>query len=98
MLRVLRHWQGNKDNPQRVVGNSFLNGTTIMKLVAIALAAAFALSSSFALASTHHKKHRGSASMYRSHYGTHHTGRRYGGSSNNRGGLVGGADPGTYKS
>jgi hypothetical protein len=68
-----------------------------MKILTIVLASTFALSSSFALASTHHKKHRSGAGMHRSHYGTHHTGRRYGGSSNNRGGLVGGADPGTYK-
>ena len=33
----------------------------------------------------------------RTYQGTVGMGRSYGGSSNNRGGLVGGADPGTYK-
>jgi hypothetical protein len=73
-----------------------------MKLTTIALASAFALSSTFALAYTNHHRtyhhgyhhYRGTAGMnygqYRGSYG------RYG-SSNNRGGLVGGADPGTYK-
>ena len=76
-----------------------------MKLATIALASAFALSSTFALATTrhHYKGH---------HYASHHKyqssrpyhggmgGGGYGqyyGSPNNRGGLVGGSDAGTYK-
>jgi hypothetical protein len=70
-----------------------------MKLATIALASAFALSSTFALATTHHKHKSGA----RSQQGT--VGMSSGrsqprppvGSANNRGGLVGGADPGTYK-
>jgi hypothetical protein len=78
-----------------------------MKLTTIALASAFALSSTFALAYTSHHKYRSGA---RTHQGTvgmssaRTPGRstNYGwsggaGGSNNRGGLVGGADPGTYK-
>jgi hypothetical protein len=78
-----------------------------MKLATIALASAFALSSTFALAATSHHKHK---SGVRTHQGTVGMGRsmnrtnqgavgmgRYGGSSNDRGGLVGGSDPGTYK-
>lgn len=57
-----------------------------MKLTTIALAAAFALSSTCALAYTnHHKTHHARASTY---YGN----------PNNRGGLVGGDDPGTSAS
>ena len=76
-----------------------------MKLVTIALASAFALSSTFALAGTSHHKHKtgvrsqqGTVGMSsaRTHKGSMNTG-RYGGGSDNRGGLVGGADPGTYK-
>ncbi len=59
-----------------------------MKLATLALASAFALSSTFAFASTsHHKKH---SSHYRTSYG------QYYGNPNNRGGLVGGNDSGTY--
>ena len=55
-----------------------------MKLAAIALASAFALSSTYALAATqHHKKHHGTYAN------------TYAGNPNNRGGLVGGDDPGT---
>jgi hypothetical protein len=77
-----------------------------MKLTTIALASAFALSSTFALAYTNHHKsgartHHGTVGMssVRMHRGSMNYVRngRYGGSSNNRGGLVGGADPGTYK-
>jgi hypothetical protein len=79
-----------------------------MKLATIALASAFALSSTFALAGTtsHHKykssarAHQGTVGMARStnrtNQGTVGMGRGAGG-ANNRGGLVGGADPGTYK-
>jgi len=76
-----------------------------MKLATLALASAFALTSSFALATTrhhytgHHKYtsgHKYSTSA-RTYQGTVGMGRSYGGGSNNRGGLVGGADPGTYK-
>ena len=77
-----------------------------MKLATVALASAFALSSTFALAYTnhhrtyHHGYHHGyhgtvgmGRSMNRTNQGTVGMGR----GSNNRGGLVGGADPGTYK-
>ena len=75
-----------------------------MKLATIALASVFALSSTFALAQTsrhytsHHKYTSGHKykSGVRTHQGTVGMGRGAGG-SNNRGGLVGGADPGTYK-
>jgi hypothetical protein len=79
-----------------------------MKLATIALASAFALSSTFALAATsHHKKYKSGASTQqgtvgmgrstnRTNQGTVGMGRGAGG-ANNRGGLVGGADPGTYK-
>jgi hypothetical protein len=77
-----------------------------MKLATIALASAFALSSTFAFAyrphhvsgvTTHHgtvgmnsaRTHRGSMNYY--------GGNGRAGGSNSRGGLVGGADPGTYK-
>jgi hypothetical protein len=80
-----------------------------MKLTTIALAAAFALSSTFALAGTsHHNKYKSGA---RTHQGTvgmssartpgrsmNYYGRSGGvGGPNNRGGLVGGSDPGTYR-
>ena len=68
-----------------------------MKLATIALASAFALSSTFALAATSHHKYK---SGVRTHQGTVGMGRSMNsgaGGSNNRGGLVGGADPGTYK-
>jgi hypothetical protein len=77
-----------------------------MKLATIALASAFALSSIFAFAATRHHKY---TSGVRTHQGTVGMGRsmnrtnqgtglgRYGGSSNDRGGLVGGSDPGTYR-
>jgi hypothetical protein len=78
-----------------------------MKLATIALASVFALSSTFALAETthhytsHHKytsghKYKTSARPYQ---GTVGMGRstNSGGGPNNRGGLVGGSDAGTYK-
>jgi hypothetical protein len=79
-----------------------------MKLATIALASAFALSSTFALAATSQHKHK---SGVRTHQGTVGMGRsmnrtnqgavgmgRYGaGNPNDRGGLVGGSDAGTYK-
>ena len=80
-----------------------------MKLATIALASAFALSSTFALAYTSHHKYRSGVrthqgtvgmgrSMNRTNQGTVGMGRsNYGGSPNNRGGLVGGSDAGTYK-
>jgi hypothetical protein len=76
-----------------------------MKLTTIVLAAVLALSSTFALAYTGHHRtyHHGyhgtvgmGRSMNRTNQGTVGMG-RYGGSPNNRGGLVGGSDPGTYK-
>ena len=77
-----------------------------MKLATLALASAFALTSSFALATTrhhytgHHKYtsgHKYSTSA-RTYQGTVGMGRsNYGGGPNNRGGLVGGDDAGTYK-
>jgi hypothetical protein len=76
-----------------------------MKLATIALAAVLALSSTFALAYTDH--HRTYHHGYHSHYGTVGMGRSMnrtnqgtvgmGRGPNNKGGLVGGADPGTYK-
>ena len=79
-----------------------------MKLATLALASAFALSSSFALAATrhhytgHHKytsghKYNTSARTYQGTVGMGRSNYNYGGGSNNRGGLVGGADPGTYR-
>jgi hypothetical protein len=65
-----------------------------MKLATLALASAFALSSTFAFAYTSHHKRTHSAghsSQYRGSYG------QYYGSPNNRGGLVGGSDAGTYR-
>ena len=80
-----------------------------MKLATIALASVFALSSTFALAqqtkhqSTSQQKYK-SANKYKSgvrtQQGTVGMGRSMNGpagGSNNRGGLVGGADPGTYR-
>jgi hypothetical protein len=77
-----------------------------MKLATIALASVFAISSTFALADTnhhrtyhhyHHHYYHGTVgmghSMNRTSQGTVGMGR----GSNNRGGLVGGADSGTYK-
>src|SRR6516165_9207282 len=61
-------------------------GRTTMKLAAIVLASAFALSSTYAFAATqYHKKH----------HGTYAQSSAYAGNPNNRGGLVGGDDPGT---
>jgi hypothetical protein len=82
-----------------------------MKLATIALASVFALSSTLALAQTrphypshHYKSGHKYKSSARMNQGTVGMGRynqgglgRYGGSSNDRGGLVGGADPGTYR-
>ena len=80
-----------------------------MKLATIALASVFALSSTFALAQTrhqytsHHKykagykyrpgvnTYQGTVGMGRGSYG------QYYGNPNNRGGLVGGSDAGTYR-
>jgi hypothetical protein len=74
-----------------------------MRLATMALAAALALSSTFAFAYTGHHRtyHHGyhgtvGMSSARTHRGSINYG-RYGGSANSRGGLVGGADPGTYK-
>jgi hypothetical protein len=75
-----------------------------MKLATIALASAFALSSTVALAyrPPHHmsgaRTHHGMSSAG-THRGSMNSYGRSGrtGSPNNRGGLVGGADPGTYK-
>jgi hypothetical protein len=77
-----------------------------MKLATIALASAFALSSTLALAYTHHHRtyHHGyhgtvgmsSAPTYRGSMNRGGYGGGYGG-ANNRGGLVGGADSGTYR-
>ena len=77
-----------------------------MKLTTIALAAAFTLSSTFAFAYTSHHRYRAGArtyyaghsmnyGRYRSSYGRYRGG--YYGSPNNRGGLVGGSDAGTYR-
>ena len=69
-----------------------------MKLTTIVLAAVLALSSTFALAYTGH--HRTYHHGYHGYHGTVGMGRSMNGpagGSNNRGGLVGGADPGTYK-
>jgi hypothetical protein len=77
-----------------------------MKLATIALASVFALSSTFALAQTrhqytsHHKYKSGDKykSGVRPYQGTVGMGRsNYGAGPNNRGGLVGGSDSGTYK-
>jgi hypothetical protein len=73
-----------------------------MKLTTLALASAFALSSTLALATTSHHKHKSGARTYYSgqsaNYGRHSGSYgRYYGNPNDRGGLVGGDDPGTYK-
>ena len=83
-----------------------------MKLTIIALASAFALSSTFALAGTSHHKYRshpagysknygqykGSYRQYNRSYGQYNRGySQYYGSPNNRGGLVGGDDAGTFR-
>jgi hypothetical protein len=82
-----------------------------MKLTTIALASAFVLSSTFALADTsHHKKTYKNTSGVRTHQSTAYRGTVGMGSAGQsgrsgpadgwngpRGGLVGGADPGTYK-
>ena len=83
-----------------------------MKLTSLALACAFALTSTVALAytnqSTHHHKYRSGArthsgysmnqGRYYGSYGRYNGGYgRYNGNPNDRGGLVGGGDPGTYK-
>jgi hypothetical protein len=78
-----------------------------MKLTTLTLASAFVLSSTFALAYTNPNHHR---SGVRTHHGTvgmssartYRGSMNYGGygragGPNNRGGLVGGDDPGTYK-
>jgi hypothetical protein len=75
-----------------------------MKLTTIALASVLALSSTFALAYGH-IHHRTYHHGYHGHHGTvgmssARTSRgsmNSGGGANNRGGLVGGDDPGTYK-
>jgi hypothetical protein len=76
-----------------------------MKLTTIVLAAVLALSSTFALAYTGH--HRTYHHGYHGYHGTVGMGRSMnrtnqgtvgmGGGANNRGGLVGGSDSGTYK-
>jgi hypothetical protein len=83
-----------------------------MKLGTIALALAFALSSTFAFGATKHPKktHHGSYARMQpgAYYGGNNRGwnnpgwnnpgwNTYGGGPNNRGGLVGGDDPGTYR-
>jgi hypothetical protein len=78
-----------------------------MRLATIALASAFALSSTLAVAgsTSHHHKYKsgvrtqqGTVGMSSARsYGSYGSYRQYGGSSNNRPGLVGGADVGTYK-
>ena len=77
-----------------------------MKLATIALASAFALSSTFALACPRHYKYRTNPAGYSMNYGQYNGG--YFPVStiaatisttnpNNRGGLVGGDDVGTYR-
>jgi hypothetical protein len=73
-----------------------------MKLTAIVLAAVLALSSTFALAytghhRTYHHGHHGTVGMERSMNRTNQGTVGMGRGANNRGGLVGGSDPGTYK-
>jgi hypothetical protein len=81
-----------------------------MKLATIALASAFVLSSTFALASTKYhrsgvKTHHGSYARTQpamnyggNNYGWNNNGwNNYRGGPNNRGGLVGGSDAGTYR-
>jgi hypothetical protein len=73
-----------------------------MKLATLVLASAFVLSTTFALAYTNHHKYRSGARTYSAGHSMNY-GRyggsygRYYGSPNNRGGLVGGSDAGTYK-
>jgi hypothetical protein len=73
-----------------------------MKLATIALASVLALSSTFALAYTsHHRTYHHGYHGYRGTVGMS-SARPYRGSTNygnpnNRGGLVGGADSGTYR-
>ena len=78
-------------------------GKTTMKLTTLALASVFALSSTFALAHTnhhrsgvrsHHAVGMGYAPTYRGSM-NYYSGQT--GGPNNRGGLVGGDDSGTYK-
>jgi hypothetical protein len=97
----------NKNNHGGLFGVHSNQGRTTMKLATIALASVFALSSTLALAQT--SRQYTSQQKYKSGYkyksgvrtqqGTVGMGRsmNYGGGSNNRGGLVGGADPGTYR-
>jgi hypothetical protein len=77
-----------------------------MKLTTIALASAFAFSSTFALAYTnHHRTHHhgyhghGTVGMSsaRTYGGSMNRGGYGAGNPNNRGGLVGGGDSGTYR-
>jgi hypothetical protein len=72
-------------------------------LTTIALAAVFALSSTFAFAYTTNYHHRYGAKTYHGSYARMHRGNNYNygrngyGNPNNRGGLVGGSDAGTYR-
>ena len=80
-----------------------------MKLATIALASAFALSSTFALACPRHYKYRTHPAGYSMNQGPYYGGPgqynrgngqyqyQYYGNPNNRGGLVGGMDAGTYR-
>ena len=76
-----------------------------MKLATIALASAFVLSTTLAFAHTyhhnyHHKHMRTLANHGATYRGTVGMGRGssgWSGNPNNRGGLVGGSDAGTYK-
>jgi hypothetical protein len=65
-----------------------------MKLTTLALASAFALSSTLALAATSHHKHKSGAKTHTAGQSKNYG--RYYGNPNNRGGLVGGDDSGTY--
>ncbi len=69
-----------------------------MKLATVALVSAFALASTFALAhTTHHKYKSGVKTHYTAHPKSYRSYGRYRGNPNDRGGLVGGSDPGTYR-
>jgi hypothetical protein len=77
-----------------------------MKFAIMVLASAFVLSSTFALAHTRHHKYRSGYSAahsmsygrYQGGYGRYQGGYGgYYGNPNNRGGLVGGSDSGTYR-
>ena len=82
-----------------------------MKLATLALASVFALSSTFALAQTRHQytsqqkyksghKYRSGVNTYQGTVGMGRGSGSYGqyyGNPNNRGGLVGGSDAGTYR-